>query len=141
MQGIRETVSINDLNQQGLSVSAIAQQVGCDRKTVSTYIEQSLEARCNGPRAARSAVLDPYVTYLTKLVTAFADLSWRRLLGEIRKLGYEGSYLTLKPFLREVRPPVRTQFERRFETPPGQQAQVEFAAFSVAFTGEPGVTR
>jgi hypothetical protein len=28
----------------------------------------------------------------------FPDLSGRRLLREIRKLGYEGSYSTLKPF-------------------------------------------
>ena len=104
VQGINEIVLINDLNQQGLSVLAIAQQVGYDRKTVKKYIERSLEARYDG-------------------------------------LGHEGSYLALKPFLREVSPPVRTQFERWFETPPGQQAQMVFAAFSVAFTDEPVVTR
>ncbi|MDG1318877.1 MAG: hypothetical protein P8P84_16300 [Paracoccaceae bacterium] len=86
-------------------------------------------------------MLDPHSTYLIERVAVFADLSGRRLLHEIRKLGHEGNYLALKPFLREVRPPVRTQIERWFETPPGQQAQVEFAAFNVAFTDEPGVTR
>ena len=45
VQGINEIVLINDLNQQGLSVLAIAQQVGYDRKTVKKYIERSLEAR------------------------------------------------------------------------------------------------
>ena len=52
VQGINEIVLINDLNQQGLSVSTIAQQVGCDRKTVKKYIERSLEARYDGLRAA-----------------------------------------------------------------------------------------
>lgn len=61
--------------------------------------------------------------------------------GYLGIAGYEGSYSTLKPFLREVRPPIRTQFERRFETPPGKQAQVDFAEFTVEFTDEPGVTR
>lgn len=56
-------------------------------------------------------------------------------------MGHEGSYLALKPLLREVSPPVRTQFKPWFETPPGQQAQMVFAAFSVAFTDEPVVTR
>ena len=51
-QGINEIVLINDLNQQGLSVLAIAQQVGYDRKTVKKYIERSLEARYDGLRAA-----------------------------------------------------------------------------------------
>jgi transposase len=32
-------------------------------------------------------------------------------------------------------------FEVRFETPPGDQAQVDFAQFQVAFADEPGATR
>lgn len=44
-------------------------------------------------------------------------------------------------FLREVRPARHTPFERRFETPPGKQAQVDFAEFTVEFTDEPGVVR
>lgn len=32
-------------------------------------------------------------------------------------------------------------FEQRFETPPGRQAQVDFAQFRTEFTGEPGVMR
>ena len=141
VQGIREIVLINDLHQQGLSISAIARKVGCDRKTVKKYIERGLEGPVYGPRAPRAGLLDPYVDYLTDRVAAFPDLSGHRLLREIKELGYEGSYSTLKPFLREVRPPSRTKFERRFETPPGQQAQVDFAEFSVTFTDEPGVTR
>ena len=52
VQGIYEIVLINDLNQQGLSVLAIAQQVGYDRKTVKKYIERSLESQYDGLRAA-----------------------------------------------------------------------------------------
>jgi hypothetical protein len=36
---------------------------------------------------------------------------------------------------------VPRQFERRFETPAGKQAQVDFAEFQVEFTCEPGVVR
>lgn len=42
-------------------------------------------------------------------------------------------------FLCEVRPPTRTRFERRFETPSGRQAPVDFAELSVSFTDEPGI--
>ena len=132
---------INDLHQQGLSVSAIARKVGCDRKTVKKYIDQGLESPCYGPRQTRDSVLDPYSSYLMERVVSYPDLSGRRLFREIKDLGYEGSYSTLKPFLRDVRPPVRSRFERRFETPPGKQAQVDFAEFTVSFTDEPGVTR
>jgi Integrase core domain len=45
----------------------------------------------------------------------------------------------LKDFLRTVQPEV--QFERRFETPPGKQAQVDFAFFKTVFTDQPEVER
>ena len=43
--------------------------------------------------------------------------------------------------LRDLRPPAAPAFEVRFETPPGDQAQVDFAQFQVAFADEPGVIR
>lgn len=43
--------------------------------------------------------------------------------------------------LRELRPPRTSGFEVRFETPPGEQAQVDFARFDVEFRDEPGVKR
>lgn len=49
---------------------------------------------------------------------------------EIRELGYEGAYTAVTDFLREVRPARHAPFERRFETPPGKQAQVDFAEFT-----------
>lgn len=39
-------------------------------------------------------------------------------------------------FLRDVWPPATHGFEVRFETPPGEQAQVDFAQFQVVFTDE-----
>ncbi len=38
--------------------------------------------------------------------------------------------------LRNLRPPRTCGFEVRFETPPGKQAQVDFAQFVVEFTDE-----
>lgn len=141
MKGLREIVLIHDLHRQGLSISAIARKVGCDRKTVRRYLDEGLEAPRYSPRASQPCLLDKYEGYLTKRVRDYPDLSGRRLLREITKLGYKGSYSTLKPFLRSVRPPVRTMFERRFETPPGKQAQVDFAEFVVEFGDDPRVTR
>ena len=40
--------------------------------------------------------------------------------------------------LREIRPVLPGSFERHFETGSGQQAQVDFAEFSVKFEDEPG---
>ena len=141
MHGLREIVLIHDLKKQGLSLTAIARKVGCDRKTVRKYLERGLEGPIYGPRQPRDCLLDPYEDYLRKRVRTFPDLSGARLLREIRELGYEGGYTRVTDFLREVRPPARTRFERRFETPPGRQAQVDFAEFTVSFADEPGITR
>ena len=141
MQGLREIVLIHDLQKQGLSLTAIARKVGCDRKTVRKYLERGLEAPIYGPRQPRDRALDPFEGYLRERVSRFPISAVPRLLREIRDMGYEGGYTAVTDFLRDVRPPTRTRFERRFETPPGKQAQVDFAEFTVGFTDEPGVTR
>lgn len=141
VKGLREIVLIHNLKKQGLSISAIARKVGCDRKTVRKHLERGLEAPVYGPRAPRDRIIEPFEHYLQERVQAFPDLSGARLLREIRELGYEGGYTMVTDFLREVRPAKQTQFERRFETPPGKQAQVDFAEFTVEFTDDPGVVR
>lgn len=141
MVRLGEIVVIHDLKRQGLSVSAIARQVGLDRKTVRKYLDRGLEAPVYGPRMPRERVLAPYETYLRARVTEFPGLSGVRLLREIRDRGYEGGYTAVTDYLREARPPRQAAFERRFETPPGGQAQVDFAEFATEFTDEPGVLR
>lgn len=141
VKGLREIVLIHDLKKQGLSISAIARKVGSDRKTVRKYLDRGLEAPVYGPRQPRARVIEPYERYLQERVQTFPDLSGARLLREIRELGYGGGYTAVTDFLREVRPARQTQFERRFETPPGKQAQVDFAEFTVEFTDQPGVVR
>lgn len=54
-------------------------------------------------------------------------------------MGYAGGYTSVTDYLRDIRPARVKPFERRFETPAGRQAQVDFAQFRVAFTDEPGV--
>src|SRR5690606_6794007 len=56
-------------------------------------------------------------------------LSAVRLLEEIRALGYTGGYSQLRDYVRQVRPKPPEEVRVRFETPPGRQAQVDFAEF------------
>src|SRR6056297_626224 len=136
-----EIVVIHDLKRQGLSVSAIARKVGLDRKTVRRHLQNGLEAPVYGPRKPRPRQLEPFERYLKERVASFPDLSGKRLLREIREFGYTGGYSMLTDFLRIVRPAPIKPFERRFETPPGRQAQVDFAEFKVECDDEPGVVR
>jgi transposase len=136
-----ELVMILDLHRQGLSVSAIARQLARDRKTVRKYIERGLELPAYGPRQPRPTVVTPFAPYLRERIAAFPELTGSWLLREIKELGYAGGYTAVKDFLRTIRPRALQAFERRFETPPGKQAQVDFAYFRTVFTDQPGAER
>jgi transposase len=136
-----EAIMILDLYRQGLTVSAIARELGIDRKTVRKCIARGLEPPVYGPRKPRQRRIDPFVPYLRERVTAYPGLSARRLWRELRERGYEGGYSAVTDLLREIRPAPLPRFEVRFEALPGDQAQVDFAQFQVQFTNEPAVTR
>src|ERR1700750_2563494 len=136
-----EIVMILELHRQGVSISAIARQVGLDRKTVRRYISQGLEPPTYGPRQPRVTLLQAFEPFLRQRLAAFPQLTGRRLHRELRDRGYSGGYTILTELLREIRPSEPAAFEVRFETLPGRQAQVDFAHFRTVFTDDPGVER
>jgi transposase len=136
-----ELVMILDLHRQGLSVSAIARQVGVDRKTVRTTIAKGLEPPAYKKRPPAPSLVDGFEPYLRERLAAYPSLTARRLLRELKDRGFPGGYSVVRDRVRELRPPRSAGYEARFETPPGEQAQVDFARFEVAFADEPGVKR
>ena len=96
-----EVVMILDLHRQGLSVSAIAGQLGIDRKTVRKYLARGLEAPVYGPRQPRPRHIDPFIPYLRARVEAWPGLTGRRLWRELKERGYQGGYTAVTDALRE----------------------------------------
>jgi len=137
----RDVMMIHDLKRQGLSILAIARRTGHDPKTGRKYLNNGLEPPVYGPRPPRGSVLDPYKDYIQGQLETFPELSAARLFREVRALGYAGGLTTVKAFVRSVRPSSPPVFEHRFETPPGRQAQVDFAYFQTKFTSEPEQVR
>src|SRR5262249_18864410 len=78
---------ILDLHRQGLTVSAIARELGIDRKPVRKCIARGLEPPVYGPRKPRQRVIDPFVPYLRERVMAYPSLTGRRLWRELRERG------------------------------------------------------
>ena len=143
MVRLGELMMILELHRQGVSITAIARRTGRDPKTIRKYIERGIEAPAYGPRSAgRPGKLAAYLDFLRERVTAFPDLSAARLTREIRELGYVGAYTAVKRYLAAIRPQNGPKpYEVRFETPPGVQAQVDFARFVVDFADDPGTSR
>lgn len=132
---------IHELKNEGLSTSEIARRLGLNRKTVRKYLQcdrNDLEALRRRPRPSK---LDPYRPYLCRRLREYPQLTARRLLREIQQRGYEGRYTLVVEYVREMRPLAEVDYEIRFETPPGHQAQVDFAHFEVEFLAEPGIRR
>ena len=119
-----EWVDIVSLQRQGLSIRAISARLGVSRNTVRGAL------RREGPplRRGRSlpSKLDPYRDYLLARLADYPELSAVALFEEIHALGYDGGLSILKeltyPYRQRRRAPVV-----RFETPPGQQAQVDWS--------------
>src|SRR3954464_8216492 len=136
-----ELMMILELHRQGLKVSAIARQLGIDRKTVRRYIARGLEPPTYGPRPPRQRSTDRFLPYVRERLAAFPGLTAVRLWRELRERGYAGGYTAVKRAVRGGRPAAPLPIEVRFETSPGEQAQVDLARFEVEFTDEPGVKR
>ena len=53
------------------------------------------------------------------------ELTAERVLEDIRAVGYGGGYTILKEYIRTFRPKSARRPHERFETEPGEQAQVD----------------
>jgi transposase len=117
---------IHELKRQGLSVRAIGEELGLDRKTVRKYLKQPAETPAYGPRRGIASQLDPHKDYLRERTSA-GVWNAKVLLRELTDdRGYKGGYTILTDWLRPQRQTAAVAAVRRFETPPGHQAQVDW---------------
>lgn len=120
-------VMVKDLRQQGLSISEIARRTGYDRKTIRRQLHEHGPPRY-GPRPPRPMKLTPYTAYVQqRLQEGVANCV--TLLRELRHQGYPGGITRLRQFVQPLRRQAREVATCRFETAPGEQAQVDWASF------------
>jgi transposase len=120
------------------SKADIARHVGLDRKTVRAI----LQAEAWHPYT-RAETADTLLTEHTPYLQSRApqvQYSARILFQELRQSrGYRGSYETVKRFVRPLRD-VEQAAERatvRFETPPGQQSQIDWGQARIFYRSQP----
>jgi transposase len=126
MLTVEEWMDVQQLFNQGHSRRAIARLTGYSRNTVDKLLLQAAPQSFQSP--PRASKLDPYKPYLRQRYQE-CPLSAVRLLEEIRPMGYPGGLCVLRRFLVGLRAQRQAQNKAtvRFETPPGQQAQVDWA--------------
>lgn len=132
MYGWDTLVLLKHLLDEGLSKTAIAQRLGVSRRVVHHWLatgqlERDLAASPPRRAAARATKLDPFTAIVIERLSTYPELSAVRLFDEVRGAGYRGGITQLREYVARVRPRPAPEPVVRFETPPGHQAQVDFA--------------
>ena len=134
--GREQRVLLRHYLEQGMSKAAIARHLRISRRTVYNWIEAGeLDRGADDkavryrPRAPQPSKLDPFKEIIRTRLADYPELSAVRLFDEVKAAGYPGGYGQVKRYVRAVRPRDPVEPVVRFETPPGHQAQVDFAEF------------
>ena len=128
---------IYEMHGRGHSARGIARGLGLARNTVLRYLN-SPEAMLPKPRPPRGSRLDPYTEHIDRRLAEGLE-NCVVLLRELRTRGYQGSYTILVEYVRPRRRGRQPEATMRFETAPGEQAQVDWA--SLPYVGEDGKRR
>jgi transposase len=124
----------------GASMRRIARSLGISRRTVAKALGQIEQARGAGPtlrpKAQRGSLLDVYEPMIVDLLARYPDITVQRIREELRVRGYTGGYTILSQRVQRLRPRPAIVPVRRFETAPGQQAQMDYSTYDLDFTDE-----
>jgi transposase len=122
------------MRTEGLALAQIARATGLDRKTVRRCLRQS-QWQPYRRAAVSKTLLSAHLQWLTERAPQ-VNFSAQILFQELRaERGYSGGYDTVRNAVR----PLRTEAaagaltQQRFETEPGQQAQVDWGQVRVRF--------
>ena len=106
----------------GVPIARIARRYGVSRQSVYNVLKSPSEVE---PGKIRPSKLEPFKDFVRDRLDEF-DLPATVLLREIRELGYAGGITILKEYVSTIKQDSVRQVIERFETLPGQQAQVDW---------------
>lgn len=136
MFGREKRVLLRHYLEQGMTITALVERLGVSRRTLYHWIKTGQldrdldqEPVRYKPRPPVPRKIDPYKAIILSRLGEYPELSATRLFNEVRAAGYPGGYTQVKEYVRQVRPRPPQEPVIRFETPPGRQAQVDFAHF------------
>ncbi len=126
MLNVEEWMDIHALRREGQSIKRIAAMTGRSRNTIRKALKQTLPQQVITRK--RTSKLDQFKEYIRERFES-CRLSAVRLAEEVREKGYTGSLRTLRRFVATLDASRRWDKRKtvRFETPPGKQAQADWA--------------
>ena len=122
-------MDIFQLKRAGHSIRFIARKLKLHRKTVRKYLESNSLPEYKR-KEKKPSILEPYHQAIRDFLEEDNyQATW--ILDRLRRMGYSGSYDTLKLFVRTVKEHNNRIAYTRFETEPGHQAQVDWGDFKM----------
>ncbi len=131
----RKTVfEIHRLKDAGYTVRAIACTLSLNRETVTKYLARPEHAVTSRKRESKLA---PYTEHIDSMLKEDPRVQAPVILQRLRQLGFDGQLTILRRYLRRNRPGHGNhQAFIRFESPPGEQMQVDWGHFgSLSYDG------
>ena len=114
-------------------IGTIATELGVHPATVALVVGTERLGRAIG--LVRPSVLDPYKAFLADVLTQYPRLRATRLHAMLQARGYPGGGVTVRRYVRTIRPAARAEAYLRLQTLPGEQGQVDWGHFGVVQVG------
>jgi len=114
------------LQAQGYRQREIAEMLDVSERTVRNYLKEPPAPRKMGKRTSK---LDHYIDTIRATVSDNPYYNCEVLFNRLRNAGYTGGKSILRELVSSIRKEVITEAVIRFETLPGQQAQVDWKEF------------
>ena len=124
-----QIMNIKSLAKQGYSLREISRQTGLHRKTVKKYLEETelpVYRQVN-----RQSKLEAYQGLIEGWLSQ-QDYQASRIHELLQCQGFDGSYDIVQRYVKKVKERRDRVAYIRFETMPGQQAQVDFGEFQIS---------
>jgi transposase len=126
-----EVMTIKVLYERGMSKRGIARQLGVHENAVRYRLERLARGEGDG-RADKVSSVEPFAeaiahwmgSEMQRGVNGLVLFEWL-----VAEHGYAGSYKAVQRFVRRRYPRPQLRVRRRVETPPGAQAQADWAEF------------
>lgn len=127
MLGAAMYTTIKTLNEKGMNKSEISQATGHDWKTVSKVIKAIEEGKEYPEKKPHRSILDRFRGKIIELMEQ--GLNGPRIYQELKGMGIEAAYPTLKHYIAKIRK--RERIFIRVHTLPGEEAQVDFGYIGI----------
>jgi transposase len=130
-------MDLQALARQGDNFSQIGALVGLDRRTVKKHLQTFRPPVYRRP--GRTSKLAPFRPLIEQWLARAPGLRASRIHRDLRThYGFPGSYPIVQRLVRTLRSPRPVEAHLRFETAPGQQAQVDWSDEGGSFGQHPG---